>query len=215
MGEKVSEELKERYAEGVIDEQELSERLGEVFEFTVVDTLPTQLWMSREQSGEPVRPRKEKFEPVEGHHLPVKPNGGMWTSTFTPDAEYDSDWLRWSSSEGFYGGTCGWKMEVKDDLAIVEVDGMDDLWSIVEQYEAETYKGRPAQQLREYVIDFEALARDFDGMHLTEEGQVKTRMPGMGAPNLYGWDSECTLWFNWAFEDVEFYKDFYTPEFEY
>ncbi len=38
------------------------------------------------------------------------------------------------------------------------------------------------------------MARDYDGLHLTEKGQWDTHM---GRTNLYGWDMESTLWFKW------------------
>ena len=171
---------------------------------TTRSTLPNQLWMTPGEEGEeePDPPTEEEYTPVSGNRLHCKPYGGFWTSTFTPDAEYDSDWIRWCSSEGFHAGRETFRLAVESDLRIVEVDTLSDLRNVLERYEndAEPYVNIPHEQ----ALDFEALAEDFDGMRLTAEGQVKTRMPGMSQPNLYGWDSECTLWFSWSFEDVEY-----------
>jgi hypothetical protein len=49
-------------------------------------------------------------------------------------------------------------------------------------------------------LDFERMAQDFDGMHLTDEGQWSTRLT---QPSLYGWDCESTCWFRWMFDRVE------------
>ncbi len=59
----------------------------------------------------------------------------------------------------------------------------------MEEYATEDIIGQP-------VLDFEKLARDFDGIWLTAEGQWDTRMT---SPNLYGWDVECVLFFRWVF----------------
>lgn len=144
-------------------------------------------------------PDPERFEPVDNGHLEVKPYGGLWTSTYTPEAEHETDWLRWCSTEGYYAGRVKFMLFPKDDLNILEVDTMDDLRPIVERYpEEEKYAFLP----RSHAIDFEAIADDgYDGIRLTKQGQVNTRMTPADEPDLYGWDAECTLWFNWCFED--------------
>ena len=43
------------------------------------------------------------------------------------------------------------------------------------------------------VYDFEAMAKDYDVIKLTDEGQWKTRLTN---PSLYGWDCECILIMN-------------------
>lgn len=52
-------------------------------------------------------------------------------------------------------------------------------------------------------LKFSEMAKQFDGMHLTDNGQWATRLPPFDSPNLYGWDCESTLWFRWAFDKVE------------
>ena len=53
---------------------------------------------------------------------------------------------------------------------------------------------------RIYVPDFEQLAIDYDGVHITESGESATRHT---EPGLYGWDCESTVWFRWAFSNVQ------------
>lgn len=157
-------------------------------------TLPIQLYMT---NGD--EPDASEFESVENGHLEVKPFGGLWTSSFIPDGEHDSDWLRWCETEGYFAGRVRWYLWPEEDLDILEVDTLDDLREIVDRYpETEKY----TLDIHHSAIDFEAIAADgWDALHLTEEGQWNTRMPGRENPNLYGWDSECTLWFNWCFEE--------------
>lgn len=60
-------------------------------------------------------------------------------------------------------------------------------------YEARRFDGGPSKK--------EAIAKKYDAVHLTSEGQWRTRH---STPNLYGWDCESTLWLRWKFEKVEY-----------
>lgn len=74
------------------------------------------------------------------------------------------------------------QVKVKDDKDNVVVDGF--------------FLDKP----RIEYPDFELLAKHFDVIHLTENGQYETRL---NHPDLYGWDCESSLWLNWAVEKVE------------
>lgn len=56
------------------------------------------------------------------------------------------------------------------------------------------------------VPDFAAVARDWDGVHLTLGGLLtgdQVRLDGPEGPTeLQGWDAEQTVWFRWVFEEV-------------
>lgn len=49
-------------------------------------------------------------------------------------------------------------------------------------------------------LDFECLSAEYDGLHLTNEGYLRTRTTRSG-PALVGWDCESTLWFRWIFRE--------------
>jgi len=50
-------------------------------------------------------------------------------------------------------------------------------------------------------MDWEEIAKHYDGVMLTEAGQVHTRY---SRPlSLYGWDCESTVWFRDVFEGVK------------
>lgn len=162
-------------------------------------SMPKQVWMGSEEQGEPT---EEKFDEVVNGHLPIKPQQGLWTSTYTPDYDTICDWDRWCSREGYLAGSIGYILEVQDEVRVLEVDDLEDLKVITRNYYDEDYYDIPIPM--DYPIDFEQMAADgFDGLHLTEEGQKKTRMTGREEPDLYGWDSESTIWFSWVFTDVE------------
>lgn len=196
------EQLKEAYENDVIEtlEEELDDELQVALNTS--DTLGRQLWMSESKSE---KPDPSELRPVDGEmHLPVKPKGGMWTSTYTPQNEYDSDWICWCSSEGFYGGRHKWLLESSDNLDVLVVDSLEDLQNIAKVYEKETYKETPSSSLRSTSLAFEQIALDFDAMRLTENGQKETRFTPINEPDLHGWDSECVLNFGWNWTSVEY-----------
>lgn len=204
------QKLKEAYSEGLIDVQDLEEQLSDELESNIrsrkdLNTtvgLDDQIWMSQDKNNEP---DPTKLDSVEGEmHLPIKPTGGMWTSTYTPESEYDTDWIRWCSTEGFYGGRHKWLMEPKPDVHVLVVDSLDDLRAVANLYEKDTYKGKDASLISDVVLDFPEIARDFDAMRLTEKGQRKTRMTPMDEPDLYGWDSESVLNFRWNWSSYKY-----------
>jgi hypothetical protein len=207
------EDLKKAYENGVISINELEEEVEDELEkssrnntnLNTSDSLPQQIWMSESES---MRPDPAELKPVgDKMHLPVKPVGGMWTSTYTPEDEYDSDWIRWCSSEGFYGGRHKWLLEPKENLDILVVDSLEDLQRVAEAYEKDTYKGASSDRLSDTVFNFKAISNDFDAMRLTEDGQWDTRMPGRDEPDLYGWDSESVLNFRWNWRSVEYLEE--------
>lgn len=119
----------------------------------------------------------------------IKPIGGIWGSTYTPDEVYSSDWERWCISEN-YG--YNWQQAViftlKPDAKVYEIDCKKDLNELAEKYK--TYDIGQFSRL-----DFEGMAAaGIDAIHLTEKGQEETRF---SRPyTLYGWDVESWLILN-------------------
>lgn len=131
-----------------------------------------------------------KFETVKNREFPkVKPTGGLWTSTYTEKECIPSGWLEWCKIEQFISEKKinGILLKPKKECKITEIDTLNDLKMILKKYPTKP------NIIDEIHIDFEKLANDFDGLHLTDEGQWNTRLT---RPNLYGWDSESTIWFN-------------------
>lgn len=208
------QELQRSYAEGIIEIEELEKELEDELRSNIVGYenlnttigLDDQIWMSENKED---KPDPANLESVEGEmHLPIKPKGGMWTSTYTPDAKYDSDWIRWCSTEGFYSGCHKWLMNPKPDVSVLVVDSMEDLRAVANRYEKDTYKGMDTSGITDTVLDFPEIARDFDAMRLTEKGQRETRMTSRNEPDLYGWDSESVLHFRWNWSEFEYMEEY-------
>jgi len=139
-------------------------------------------------------------EPIPSNLRPVKNSypgwckprdGGLWTSTFI-QGNY-SGWVEWCLSEQFGNPEKGWILTPLASAKVYTIDGVSDLEDLLILYpliKADLYPYR--------YLDFESISLNYDAIHLTEEGQVKTRF---SSPiNLYGWDCESTLWFRWAFK---------------
>jgi hypothetical protein len=113
-----------------------------------------------------------------------KPYGGVWTSTYTPHASTESDWVRFChESHPDWIPAYGYLYAPVPGVKIYTIDTADDLQGLVERY------GDPARDPPAFEIDFEAFARDFDGIHLTAAGLERTH-PG----RLECWDAEGTCW---------------------
>jgi hypothetical protein len=67
------------------------------------------------------------------------------------------------------------------------------------------YSYQPMEDWTEMLmLDFTKMPEEWDGIHLTARGQEETRFDfNMTGVNLYGWDCESTIWFNFNFEKVE------------
>lgn len=122
----------------------------------------------------------------------IKPNGGLWTSTLNGDS---SDWIRWCEDNEFRvpGKWRGWTLKPVDHARIYRVDSVSSATWLFSQY---------ATDLRVpfWLLDFEAVAWEWDAIHLTVKGEIVTRM--MQPITFYGWDCESTLWFRWMFTSV-------------
>jgi len=148
--------------------------------------LGVQLWCARSKgvSLDPskVRPVRYGFR---------KPSGGIWTSTFTPDKEFCSEWIEWVCREGlkeWATGNCV-LVEPDEDARIYTIDSAEDLEKLYEKYPV-VFNG-----IRD--VNWPLVCRDFDAIHLTSRGQWCTRYktPKYGhSLNLYGWDAESTFW---------------------
>lgn len=171
----------------------------ESIENIVISLLDKQVWMANDKYDAPREPR---FEEIGDNRTYNKPYGGLWTSTYTPSKEYDSDWIRWCSREQYWTGRHAYFLEPEDDLNIIQIDSKDSLMYLQSEYSTHSHTEPNA-------IDFKRIVKDgYDGIHLTDFGQKDTRITKAREPDLYGWDSESTLWFNWKFKDVAYHKKY-------
>lgn len=163
--------------------------------------LPKQIWTSNNRSDEP---NPDDLDLIDGDmHHPVKPIGGMWTSTYTPEAEFDSEWISWCVREDFCGGQHKWLMKPKNELDVLVVNSFQDLREIVEIYEKPQYKGIDSSGIDDIAIDFLQIASDFDAMHLTRQGRKETNNFHENL-SLSVWDTETVLSFRWNWQEYEY-----------
>ena len=120
----------------------------------------------------------------------VKPDGGLWTSCEGPGG-----WIAWCRIEmpDWLSGTRKYRCVPRQDAVGVVINRLGDLINLMGRFGA---VGSPSGE----TLNFEALAVEFDYIHLTREGQWATKF---SRPGLYGWDCESTLWLRWTFEGVE------------
>ena len=140
----------------------------------------------------------DKFKPVRNRNW-IKPYGGLWSSP----VKTRYGWKEWCIEEEFR----------------IDVDHLDKLFEFsIDGNIIHIHKYSDLEQLTwtedsvitgNYVLDFESMVESgIDAIHLTEQGQEKTRLGfGYASPletkNLYGWDCECVLVLN---------KEIITPE---
>lgn len=133
----------------------------------------------------------EKFKPIENTPYFCKPHGGLWSSP--ENSEWG--WKQWVESEmpewmeKRYGKS-KFKFHLKPGSKIYQIDSVVDLLRV--PHKITTYG--IYRSCCGDLIDFEEMAKEYDGILLTEKGQAETRWSdqyyGM---SLYGWDCESLL----------------------
>lgn len=133
----------------------------------------------------------------------TKPSGGFWTSTYIPNGRYASEWVEWvigrEHMDWFSNDTPSILLDVNDNARIFTINRLGDLGRIISMFPKEK---QFLDTYREMLIDYEKASKDYDGIHLTSDGQWATRLTH---PNLYGWDCESTLWFRNVFHNIRLY----------
>jgi len=141
-------------------------------------------------------PRAEALVPVTNCQF-VKPKGGLWTSTYDAK-ECASGWVAWCEHEApaYLVGRRWFLLTPAADARVLIINTVADMDALYRCY-ADRVTGLSFVSM----LDFEAMARDFDAMRVTEAGQWATRLTY--PQNLYGWDCESTVWFRWKFVRVQ------------
>ena len=144
---------------------------------------------------------KERFNITNDY---VKPKGGLWLSSYDPTYEWLSDWGYWCSCEApEWIGTDGILIDIKRTARIAQIKDMNDLQHFFKRYPFIRYTedGWGNKEISHFsgrCLNYELMRKDFDIIHLTGQGQYKTRMPDTSFYNLnlYGWDCESSLMLN-------------------
>ena len=156
------------------------------------------------------RKQCEKYKCIEGTkidwHIIHEAGPEFWEECpWTESGESFYKWLdRFCKEENFdkEDWSKGIIFKLKDNARIYTIDSYEDLTVLVNKYPNEK------SIIRTDALDFNKIAEDYDAIHLTEEGQWKTRNT---YPNtLYGWDCETLLVLNFNAIDlnsIEKYKE--------
>lgn len=159
---------------------------------------------------------KEVFKPVSNRTCSNKPEGGLWASPYYPNKEYISGWHEWCSSEmEDWLSNDSVILKLKEDAKVFTIDNQKDLIkfiNIVGIVEDE-FTLRMGLKMFAYP-NFEKASQIFDAIHLTEEGQWRTRFSDNKCDyNLYGWDCESVLILNfncikkWEYKKLDIVKE--------
>lgn len=133
--------------------------------------------------------KQEKFKPCVNDMCRNKPRcGGFWASTLLPETENYSAWAKWGICEDFLLERLNQAVvfALSPKAKIYEINSVQDLTTLLDKYSHPALVGRQ--------IDFEKLSKVYDAIHLTERGQIATRMSY--PDDLYGWDVESYLIMN-------------------
>lgn len=148
-----------------------------------------------------IEPCKSLVQPIINGYTTKPRVGGIWTSTYLPNNT--SAWI--SICENIpYKVTpqkANWYLLYpKPNLNVLEIDSFADCIDLYKNYSKPNIDFPEDKSLS--TIDFELLQYDYDGIHLTFDGELVTRNPNI-YPNMAEWDCESTLWFRWAFSHCE------------
>lgn len=163
-------------------------------------TLPPQVHVGME----PTEAGFLTLRRTDRYNLRLKPSGGLWTSSLTPNGT--TGWAEWCRDEDFgaVDAAAWWIVAPIADAEIVVIDGIDDLTALVETFPMPT--GLESYGLPARVPDFLAMRNaGIAGVRLTEAGHDATRyVTPLGTSS---WDCESTVWLRWCFQRVEQYRE--------
>lgn len=146
---------------------------------------------------------EKAFREVENSYM--KPLGGLWSSTYTPNQKYPSEWVEWCNIESFNLERLklGLTFEFKKNVKIFKIDNGNDL-TILEKKFGHFAIDEPLNFFKIKSLNFEEACKYFDVIYLTSTGQIKTRY--LQPVNLYGWDCESCFILNFDAIDLESVK---------
>lgn len=145
---------------------------------------------------------------TEGHFVPVtnanfvKPHGGIWTCSYRGENSPTS-WEHFCGTDytsQLVNHTHTVALQPNPDARILVIDTQEDLVNIRAAYppaKRDLHPDTPDWMVESLggPFNFEAVSKDYDAIHLTDNGQWATRRSN--AVNLYGWDVESTVWLRW------------------
>jgi hypothetical protein len=165
-----------------------------------------QMWIARD--GRPAEPASFSPELRPFGAGITKPRRALWTSTSV--GKCPSGWifyLRWGEDrrEPPYHP---WRLQVLSSARVYEVHRPQAWQTLCLAYPAPSSLAYPMPTPQDLIEpDWQAVARDWDGIHLSLGGVLTAERVRWGKPSaqthLFGWDVESTAWLRWVFDHVE------------
>ena len=129
---------------------------------------------------------KDWFASIRNINFLNKPEGGLWASPV--NSKYG--WIDWCKRENFELQRLKESFKFNCNGSFIVINKPEDLKELPLCFRECSIERK---KLRPY-FDFEKMAKEVDGVYLTEAGEYKTRL---SFPlNFYGWDCESVLIFN-------------------
>ncbi|HWB16002.1 MAG TPA: hypothetical protein VG538_06300 [Vicinamibacterales bacterium] len=150
-----------------------------------------------------------------------KPSGGLWTSSYTPDDDYLSDWHRGLAmnraiqiAQQHAAGKqlTDWLLVPSPEARVCMIASLEDAVVFTRDYRLATLPrhagiGGPLGVLVACEItNWEAAGRSLDAVSLTADAAdavAYERAHARVETAFHTWNCESTLWFRWAFVRVE------------
>lgn len=174
-----------------------------------------------------VAPSAKRMEPIT--QCAWHANGGLWSVTNDPNAdsfafftgtfarmyqlnEINPRYLAQRGDSDRLPEIKCWLLYPSDSARIATIDTQEDLFSLGDRYgwvkcsweKRMAPLGLVASRPEiENALNFPAIAKDFDAIHVTEAGVELLENPEIGEHRLAFWESECCHWFKWCFDKVE------------
>lgn len=164
-------------------------------------------------TGETLRQEVVAVKNDEGSVYRKKPaqGTGLWTSSWREKTR-DSDWIEWCRGDNFgEPEKQSWfLLTPAKDTRICTISSYYELAATLKRFPL-TYAHVSQMELVDMSagyfnehftgFDFERMAEEYDGLHLTEEaaGRLHLSYP----VDMNSWDCESTVWFRWVFPHVE------------
>lgn len=137
------------------------------------------------------------FNEIKNNKYNIKPKGGMWTSP--KNSKYG--WVDFCKGEHFRlpdGFINGFEFQLDPNSKVYIIDSFIDLLRVPYKLKDPFYNNI---RFGQNFIDYEEMAKEYDAIWLTAEGQWETRLPEIEglmdfdgcSINLYGWDCESLL----------------------
>ena len=144
----------------------------------------------------------------------TKPRHVLWTSTSV--SACTSSWLQYLRISGEVGDVQPpyrrWRLDIAPSARVYEVHGPQAWHGLCLRYPAPSCMAYPTCRPDALIEpDWQAVSRDWDGIHLSVGGFLTAERVRWGMPekqtHLYGWSVESTAWLRWVFGSAEHLLD--------